>query len=298
MKKFLKGCFITAGILILIGIMMTIICVSFGGGKVFWEAVKNNEFSLVRTDLWNGAMQARVRIDDKDFDWCEDFDDFDDWNLLNGELHKSGNQEQVVIGSKEEVSSLTCEIGAAQFEILESPDDNYRLDYNIKNKLGYRITEGKLTIRGVEKNVGHNDKIYLYVPKDTVLDAVWISLGAGKAEVRGLKCKELIADIGAGKIDFINMETGDTDINVGAGQIDFEGRITGDINANCAMGQIDIEVKGNESFWNYDLNCAAGQIEINDREYSGLLNDVYTDNNAENECALDCAMGQIEFSCE
>ncbi len=280
MKKFIRGSFITAGILILIGLILLLACASVGGVSLFKEAVRNNEFSF-----GGGRFDGAHIFYSDDFDWEED-----------GYPTYAGVQNNIAIGDGSSIKKVDIEIDDAELEIKESADNQVRLDCAVKGRLGCYIEDDTLILRGGKYSDNHNDKISLYLPEGLHLDDIEIKLGTGKIAVNSLSTNMLCAEAGAGSMSFQNADVRDTELSAGVGQIDFKGNISGDIDASCGVGSINMQIKGNKDNWNYDVECAAGKVIIEEDEYENLVRNIDINYEADNDCDIACAIGKVKLS--
>lgn len=280
MKKFIKGSFITSGILILMGIILLVMCASVGGVGLFKEAIENNEFCFGYPGFGEGHIYFN-----HDFDWEDD-----------QYPNYAGTQKNIIIGDGRNIKNVKVEIDGGALEVNESADDQIRLDCDVKGKISCYIENDTLILKGEKYSDNHNDKISLYLPKDIYPDDIEIKLGAGKITMNTIRTGKLSADIGAGSLAIQNADIEHVDLNAGVGKIDFMGTIRGDIDAKCGVGNIDMQINGDKGNWNYDVECAAGKVSIGEDEYENLVRNVEINYEADNDCDIACAIGKVELS--
>lgn len=259
-------------------------------------------------------------------DWDADDWDEDDWD----DIHDRERQDKNIHGSSqpsgdytdtgiaaEDIKDMEIAIGGAALYLKQSENNNFGVQIDGIGDYTYRQSGKTFRLESDKHNVvkNNNEKVYLYLPKNAVLDDVDISVGGGLVELgeiaansldleagagmivsEKIQCKELSVDIGAGKATLKGVETKDLDINVGVGHAYVAGDVSGEIDAECGMGVLELVLAGAEEDFNYELSCAAGGISIDGETISVLADDKDINNGAGKECNLDCAMGSIKVT--
>lgn len=319
MKKFMKGCAITALIFIVVGILMGAVGsighgssrFSFGeilsaisGGNHVWDSVD---------DWGNGvAEQIQENMGDVHYD-LEDNVDYDpDYEV------KSGTIEPYVLGDDSQgISELQVQAGGCVMKIQVSEDDCFRVEADGMRKFQGYVEDGTLVIRGTSKvssnNEGNlNGSIYLYVPKDYYFEKVTLDLGAGSMTVEELQADSLEANVGAGKMAFGTLDADQVTLDCGAGQLTVEelnsrvveasvgmgslrlnGDVTESLTGECSMGEMKLTLTGEQTDFNYDLSCGMGELKVGDDSYNGMAQEKQINNQAARNMQLECAMGSV-----
>lgn len=245
--------------------------------------------------------------------------------------------------------NLDLEVGACRMYIKETDDRDVRLAVSgeCEDHYRYRIKDGD-TLQLVHKDMGHNGiraiwdeshprgntRIYLYLPKNAVLNDISIDFGAGKLSAGYLRAKEIEINAGAGKCTFEGLEAseeielsmgagkittgvliakeakldiaaGDLDVDdakvsryteatVSMGSAKLKGTFTGELKADCSMGNLKFILDGAEDDYNYDIECGMGTVKIGDKSYSDLADDREIDNGGRSTVEINCAMGTVD----
>lgn len=316
MKKFMKGCAITALVLLLLGVTMTIIAVAVKGTTSISEVVESVTGGRLHVDL-----------DPRDNDWGifggEGYYDIEK-DVMFDEDHSivtSGSVEKTTLGA--DIKNLDIEVGGCEFEFAESEDDNFYLTVHGMGKIQFYVEEGTLYIKSTHRMAEVSDlfeaikghEIILYVPSnyhfenlnlemgaglleanDIITDDIYLEVGAGSIEVDSLQAKQCTAEVGMGEIVVDNIQTDDLNVEVGMGSFIMEGTVQGDLTAECSMGAVEMKLIGDEDDFNYDLGASMGAVSIGRDEYSGLAQERTIDNGADKTISVDCAMGAVEIS--
>lgn len=85
----------------------------------------------------------------------------------------------------------------------------------------------------------------------------------------------------------------DCNFKVGMGDVDIEGNITGKLDADCGLGNMELELTNSYNDFNYAINVGAGNVEIEDKEYSGIGNNMDINNNADKTMNIKCGLGNV-----
>lgn len=333
MKKFTKGCLITALILFIIG---CIFCLTFGmmGG---FEQIDSKAYRIVRLgglgNMVIGYSGNSFGIF-RDDDWSEE-----EWTDMY-DIDENTRAMQTKY-SASDITDIDIDLGGESVVIEESENDHVWISTaSSNNRVNYGMKGG--TFRVYSKNSIRlwkrisNSSIHLYLPKGMTLDSIDLSVGAGKLKSMALNADEINMDIGAGKFDIdgisahevkIEVGAGKADINdiiadkavvsagagkiningvdvrklsldVGMGNIDMEGKVSGDVDVDCGMGSISMRVQGSETDYNYEIECAMGAIRIGDNKYSGLASERSISNGSSNTFEVECSMGSIDIDFE
>lgn len=319
MKNFMKSCGITALILILVGLALSVTAGSVKGTTALRDVVDDVTNGMVQLNLgdlndWGitigeealRELEANVNYN------IEDSMNFDnDFEILEGNVDKYS----LVADIKE----LDVEVGGCSFKMETSSDENFYLEANSINKLQGYVEEQVLYIKGtigtgVIDNLGDGE-ITLYVPENFQFEKVDMELGAGAMELGNLAAKEAKLEVGAGQIVVSDMQGEKVELTVGMGEIlvngmqvqeleaevDMghmyaEGDITAKVTIECNMGSIEMEVTGEWMDFDYNLECGMGNLQVGDDVYSGVATEKIITNMADKEMDVECAMGNIQIS--
>lgn len=305
MKKFTKGCLMTALILFIIGLVLCIVCGLLGGFRQLSEmdGIGRIPFRYHR-DASGDWEIGFFRSEESDGVDLEDIGDIDAEDLedmehvretVNQELEKKrkeleGKREQLAL-TAENMGSLEIDVEECNVVIWKSEDANAwilmdgntnRPHYSIENEHG----RNKLSIENeVEHHLGHwrtgpNDTVYLWLPEGCALEECEISMDAGYMDSIFLKAKKMKAELGAGMVTTGGFEGEEISITVGAGEL-----LADRIRAGTA-----------------DFEIGAGHVSIEELAVSGKLDMEVSMGAAEvagtiaGDLDVECGMGEIVMS--
>lgn len=318
MKKFFKVCAIIVLALVIVGGSMFGISMALSGPEKLSKEATDLSDGRVSFDLMDGIqisindMNIGSFLNDNAIYSIEDADMFDkDHDIWKGDVEKTLLAEG---GIKE----WSLELGGCGFELKDSGDASYYVEYNGQGKSQAYAKDGTLYVRVLNNNewtIGNTaEYLTLYVPMDVTAEEISVELGAGQMNLDDLKVKEIAIDLGAGQVVADGMQAEKISVSVGAGEIilkeaqlknvqaevgagncEISGIITGDVDAECAMGNLTFELTGSEGDFNYDIQCVTGNITVGDKEYSGLAQEQSIDNGAAKNMEVECAMGNVEI---
>ncbi|MCM1144950.1 MAG: DUF4097 domain-containing protein [Blautia sp.] len=326
MKKFTKGCLLTALGLFIFGCVLCGICGVMGGFRQL-DNIDENGLSVL----------------DNQFDWVwMGIFDGDEWDIDSPGMKtleaSESAQTDYLAG---DIRAIDIELGMSNLVIQESEDDAIWIqnDSSNKTKVKYGMSNGTFKLYNKRSyrfwNVGRTPRgsVYLYLPAGMDLNsidiemgagnaesiALWaneidleagagnftieglmgrdisISVGAGKADIAAVDAKEFSIEAGAGDIRLQNMSVNSLDLEAAAGSIEAAGRIDGDADIECAAGSVDLELEGEETDYDYEIECAAGSVKVGSNEYSGLASERSIDNHSAKEMRIECAAGGVEI---
>ena len=331
MKKFMKGCGITALVLLVLGFALAMIAGSTRGSIVVAQVVEEATGGKLHANFsfgtpvwgifwdnnwWKKVDKVHFELDMSDaFDRYHDIIDGDILNnadLLNGEYSFEADA----------VKSLDIEVGGCAFETKASENGLYYLKAKGIGKIQFYLEDDELHIIAVNTKAGLNSltniswtgSITLYVPEgctydevniemgagellfdDLVADEIYLEVGAGHIQVNNVKARKLEASAGLGQLELYDMDVEKLNAEVGMGELVAHGNISKSGSLECAMGNLDIKLDGSERDFNYQLEAAAGNIDIGHSSYSGLARERKINNNASKNLEVECSMGNISI---
>ena len=319
MKRFMKGCAITALIFVVLGLILGIAAGNARGRIAIEDTVEAITGGRVRLQL--GGFDSLREAGDDLMDQLEgqgfyDIEDavpfVDGYDILEGDVERyalNGN-----------IRNLDIEIGGCVLYLEQSPDEGFYLEAKNAKKLQGYVEGDTLYVKALRNgnisiwNDIKNCKITLYVPWGVYFDSADLSVGGGQILIDELNAGELFLEAGAGEITAENLQADTLEMNVGAGNIELyefetrslygevgvgflflQGNVTeyGDI--QCSMGSVEMYLEMKERDYNYAVECGMGSVEIGNRAYSGLSREQYVDNGAARRLDVNCAMGSVEI---
>lgn len=320
MKKFMKGCAITAAILLVLGAAMAIVAVSIKGTPGINDVVHSVTGGRINVDL-----------DWTDGDWGifdESYYDIDEETMFDKDYSiVSGDVEQYSLGNA--IRSLDMEVGGCSVTIKDSSDNNFYVEAENMGKFQCYVEDETLYLKSTRKvnhGTGLGDefkrhKITLYIPQNAqkifTFENVDIEFGAGSLGIDTLSAEELNLEVGAGQIAagflearecnievgmgeicVVDMLVGDLNAQTGMGHLQMSGFVDGDLTAECSMGAIELKLANEKNDFNYQLESAMGSVEIDGESFAGMAHEKTVDNGAERTMKVECAMGAVEITFE
>lgn len=315
MKKFMKGCAITALILFVSGLVLAMVAGTVRGRTTIENVVKNVTGGRVSIHL--NPFDWGIFVDDSNIlGWIDDVDFDVEENMNFDRTHTilKGNVERYSLGS--DIRELDFELGACSFTTQLSPDNNFYLEASYAGKLQGYVENGTLYIRSTATVKRWNElngcRVILYVPADAYFDKAEVEVGAGRLEFDQLQAKEVSLEVGAGQISLNELQSESLEVNVGLGQITLEemtvgrlnaeigmgefvaaGALNGDADVECSMGNVSLTLEGNQKDFNFELSKAMGNVTVGRSSSSGFASEQYLDNQAGKTIDVECSMGNV-----
>lgn len=304
MKKFTKGCIITAVILIFLGIIVLAAAIGTGGISEISRMARNGELGVIGYNSY-------------DLDYLDDYFGDNDYGneLFEGELEEVSAENLMEM---EGVRELNIDFTAGGLYIKTTDSDYIKVETNRKNVLRYYMDGDRLVLRDRNNQSGSrlkNRKLYVYIPEDADLEMIKVDLGAGqavidpvavrnikvevgagRARLAGLQAEEASFEVGAGEIEVDQADVGTVDIQVDVGRAVFKGSVTEDMDAECNMGTLDIWLDGEEEDYNFEMDTDIGNVVFNGKEGGGGIysrGDGKIDNGASSDIKLKTSMGKV-----
>lgn len=324
MKKFMKGCAITALVLFVIGFVLASAASSVRGRTTIENVVESVTGGRVHVNLTPFANWG-VSVDDNLLGWVDDMEFLEDIDHVDYVVDENigfdgnhvilkGNVDKYSLGN--DIQELDFEVGACSFTTKTSSDDNFYLEASYAGKLQGYVEDGTLYIRSTATVQRWNElngcRIILYVPEGAYFDSADIEVGAGRLEfdrlqaddvelevgagqitLKELQAETLKASIGFGQIELKDATVGALDAEVGMGDFSAEGTFNGDATVECAMGNVSLKVEGSQRDFNYELSKAMGNVTLGNSSSSGFASEKYIDNGADKTIDIDCSMGNV-----
>lgn len=300
MKKFTKGCLMTALILFLVGLVLSVVCGLLGGFRELEELgnVKGVPFVWGRDadGEWRIGFFRSSGYDGDDLEELEDIGEVQTTKDIRQTTRQAMEKKLKELDGKKEQLALTAdtlrsiEIDVEDCNVLirESADEyvwflvegnSNKPHYTIENEGG----KSRLCIENeVEHHLGHwrngpNDTVYLWLPKDCSLEECEVDMGAGYMGSMFLKAKQTTVNLGAGLVETDGFEGDEINILVGAGELladritagkaDFEiGAGYLGIDELTVSGETDVEVSMGQAViagtlsGDLDMECDMGEI--------------------------------------
>ena len=210
MKKFTKGCLMTALVMFLLGCAICLIGAMFGGFRQlrnadvygltgipfrFYRAANGIHYGFFSDREWEEADEWAEELEDFEEeleeldDWEDDLADQEQWDskwetYRNWENMEMNGAEKIQLGfTKDTLRNLDVMLGACEFLIKESPDDNVWLSTS-GDMEHFRYHEDGDTLHLVRREtrlfwkwIGDEDrmrrvKVHLYLPAGIRLNSL------------------------------------------------------------------------------------------------------------------------------
>lgn len=305
MKKFAKGCLITALSMLFIGVIILIVCVVIGGTSLV-NSLKNE---LEHSENLSGIFDDKVIT----FHNGESTIDFSDHYPVH-----SGKHENMQVALASDISALDIDLGGSGCKISESSDEYFHIYAENAHEFQYFTEDHTLYLKGfddISLGVHEYDShmVYLEIPKNTSFENITIELGAGYIEADSLSASdtmelevgagEFISDslttdilnleLGAGNVEIRNASINTSDITVGLGNMTFYGNISKDLTAECGMGNLEFFLNDSYEAHNYNVECMMGNMTLHQKTVSAIAYSDIIHNNADSTYTLECGMGNM-----
>lgn len=330
MKKFTKGCLMTALVLFLVGLILSVVCGVLGGFRQLNKmGISDWPVSYYRNAAGDWVL-GRIRAPEGILDLEE----------------LEGKKEQLSL-TADTLGSLEIDVEACDVVVWESEDANawifvdgnhsYRPRYSIENDGG----KSRLLI---ENEVEHyywrnapNDTVYLWLPKGCAFEECDIDMGAGYMGSIFLKAKEIKVNVGAGLLETDGFEgeevsltvgageliaeritagtanlevgaghmtvgevsvSGEMDLELSAGMAEVAGAITGDLDLECDMGEVVMRLTGSEEDHSYNVECGMGTVTVGSYDHGGFAAEQSWNSGKNSTFTINCNMGNVTVTFE
>lgn len=322
MTKFFKWSAITAGILLVVGLVMVFVSTAIGGRRAVisvGENLKNVEWDELE-DVLESAEGLEFNIGDSGLNITLNGEEATELKV-NGITVSAGEQNQSFAAA--EVKGLALSLGAGEFSICTKDTDDGMIDLTVTGvgDCKYAVEDGILVVDGFRNHFGIGtgsiSEVILEIPAGMVFEEVKAEVGAGIMSIDRLQTKLLETAIGAGELNLEKIQADEFTTQIGAGQVVakemdivnaeldvsmgecvFEGLISGNLEAECDMGNLELELSGSQSEHNFKIECAAGNIDMKDFSVAGFAAEKNIDNGADSEYEISCNMGNISVEFE
>lgn len=336
MKKFTKGCLITALVLFIVGFAFYAIGGFMGGfrqlepwqGRTFNFWGHNFRLAYSGFGLWY--------ITDADEYWWGD----EKWtDGMSDAVSLDAGETEKTDYYASDVRNIDIEVGGSHLIIQESQEDYVQIARDSDaREVKYQLKNGTLRVYSEKSYRWWNGElkgtIYLYLPKDMVLDSIDLEIGAGTLESIGLEAneidvevdagmamieslygneievsanagtleiyevtaKKLSANVGAGSLLIQNFSAEDVELDASAGSLTVEGKIERDADIECGVGSISVTLQGVETDYDYQLECAMGEIDLDGEEYTGISKEKRIKNGGKGTFDIECSMGNVTIN--
>lgn len=330
MNKFMKGCLLTALVLLIVGCVISGVCWILGGYKQLDGIQDLTGIPFVSFRGEGGHWSIGFFDDGSEFGM--------DWEKERYLRIKDGETASYLASSFKE---LDVELGACTLYLQESADDQIYITVAGNSLRHYYLVDGStLRLRNsgrTKKIAGTSDKVYLSVPSGFQFKEADVMIGAGKLEGGTLLAEDLSIDVGAGECSLEKISGREVSLNLGAGKIrtqlleaeeltldggageykleglsvtedmsltlgmgnaGIEGEITGNLSVDCGMGSVDMRLAGSEDDHAYDVDCNMGNVKVGNKSIGGLSGSREWNSGRDSVFEIECSMGNVTIAFE
>lgn len=320
MKRFMKGCAVTALIFAVVGMVLAMVGGGIAGDMAIARAVEQATKGRVRIDSarpsgWGGWMLHMMGLDfdsykeidsvvdssieeassiatdervDHGYDAGQQADDHE-VEFSNDKHVFSGDVERFCPGK--DIRNLDIDIGGCWLQTADSPDGNLYLEAEDAYKFQGYVDGDTLYVKSVSRlpSDAGDCRITLYLPRDYRFHEVEIEMGAGEMDFGTLYADSASLEVGAGQITvYDRAEVSDLEVSVGVGSIDLGTLVVDELEVEVGMGAFvvtEADIRGEA-----DVNCSMGSVDMTVRGRE-------SDFNYELECAMGCIeLGDWEYA--
>lgn len=301
MKKFTKGCLLTALVIFAVGFVICVVCGLLGGFKQLENISETSGIPFRYYKGNDGSVQFGF------FD--EDWEEYSQENWKTMKANGTVAEEQLDL-TADTLRKLEVELGACGLFIQESEDDHVWIAVEGSTPaVHYTIENGDALVIDTSydpvfkwfnwRKDRNNAVVYLSLPKDIVLREIELEFGAGEIDTAVLQADNIDIEFGAGVCNVDELKADKISLSVGAGQANIETLTAREAELEVGAGELvvrDADVTGN-----MDLDIGMGNAEI----YGTITGDMDADCNMGNltmqltgleedhSYYVDCAMGSV-----
>ena len=301
MKKFTKGCLMTALVLFLVGLVLSVVCGLLGGFRQLSEmGISDSSIGFYRDAdggwrigfPWSGYTRNEL----EEIEEIEDIGDVQTTKDIRQSMRQAMEKKLKELDGKKEQLALTADtLGSLEIDVedcnvlIQESADEYvwflvdgnssKPHYTIENEGG----KSRLCIENeVKHHIGHwrdgaNNTVYLWLPKDCALEECEVDMGAGYMSSMFVNARQMKVNLGAGLVETDGFEGEQISILVGAGELLADRITAGKADFEIGAGHLRIDeltVSGET-----DVEVSMGAIEI-----AGTLS---------GDLDMECDMGEI-----
>ncbi|MDD3303984.1 MAG: DUF4097 family beta strand repeat-containing protein [Clostridia bacterium] len=216
-----------------------------------------------------------------------------------------------------DINYLDIDVGISKLYIKQGNEFKVEAK-DVTSKFKVNVVDGTLQVEEKTNKIfnvnSDQSEIYIYLPKDVILEKSKIYTGVGKSSIAGFQSKELELHIGLGDLSVDNVAAlqsskikggvGKTSLNncdlknlnldCGVGNIIISTKVSGNSEAKCGIGNLDFTILGNQDDYTIKTEIGIGVMKLNGSKVSSD-NTIGTGNNM---VKFDCGIGNVEINFE
>ena len=329
MKKFTKGCLMTALILFLVGVVICGVSGLLGGFRQIREmnGIGGIPFGYQKSDDGNWHLGFFHNNGEIGKDWEKE-----------RYLAISEGQENGISMNADAFTELDIEMADCFLYLEESQDDQIRIYVTGDVLRYYWLADGStLCLRNAGKTRTHNnDEVHVSIPADKAFRELEIDFGTGSLVATvPLNAETMDMSIGAGGCQMLEVSANKADITVGAGQLfvnellvqkadvtvgagelavedivtidelnlsigmgtaTVDGTIYGDLSLDCGMGTAAMELTGSEDDHSYEVEVGMGEVHVGHHDHGGFAASRSWNSGKDSRFDIECNMGNVMIS--
>ena len=331
MKKFTKGCLMTALILFLVGVVICGVSGLLGGFRQIREMNGIGGIPFGYHKSADGNWQLGFFHNNGEIG--------KDWEKERYRLISQG-QENGISTNADAFTELDIELADCYLYLEEAKDDQIHVYVEGDDLRYYWLADGStLCLRNAGKMKNHdNDRVHVSIPADHTFRELEIDFGAGLLEATTpLNAQEMDILVGAGECDITEVSADEADIAVGAGKLSVSvlgvrtaeievgageliiedivsndkldlsigmgtatvnGTILGDLSLDCGMGTATMALTGSEDDHSYKVEAAMGEVHVGHHDHGGFAASRSWNSGKDSRFDIECDMGSVTISFE
>lgn len=283
MKKFTRICLIFAGILMFLGIGISVAAavmgatvydlpsIAYGNSTWYWD---ENDWDF--SPVWDkeDMIQENSPVEST---WQEEVSQIPEDMEGSGFRDAFQGDERRSYGNVRSLDLMVCggaariivadDITEIQVEISKN-DGSYKIYLDDENELNMEVNWRKdRVIRGWGKK---NPMIQIKIPNNYQFDEVNIDVGAGAFYAEELNARKLDVQVKAGSAQIESGKVEEFDGECSAGKLIYRGTVVREVEAHCMAGSLMLYLTGKESDYNYEIQVSAGSMTVGNNNYSAL----------------------------
>lgn len=214
----------------------------------------------------------------------------------------------------ENVDSFSIHVSSSKLYIFPTDEEKVTvIAENVKGKYTVQQNQKTLEVRegNVIPNINNTDSVIkVYVPENTMINAMEVETGAGMLIISNMKGMMLDIEQGAGKVELNDLDFSMLTIEAGTGEVYIKNTISNTLNVNAGVGVLEMDkvqfgrskieagigetklslVGARE---NYVLNIekGIGSVTVDGKEISGNIKE----NGDGQKLDIECGIGNVDI---
>lgn len=301
MKRWIKWCLGTAGVLAVLGLVLHSIGFFLGGREESRRYFEQHwEENWADLDRWSGTLgQVHVSSDGVHIGGTNGIHVDSDGVNIGGEhgIHVghhgggsySGEKQLVESGELTGITAIEVDVDCGDIWLQEGDACGVSLDWNMSNyAMSYQVENGVLKVEDESwegtkwgDNFNIESKVILTVPAGTALDALDLSTEFGDIEVDAA------------------ITARSAELSTSMGDINCRSLQAGELDAESDMGDVNLHLPGSQEEYNWDLETNMGALTVDGQKQSSGMGEIsalggYGPNNV--KAQADMGDIQVHFS--